>query len=204
MCLVKGHNAVTPLRLEPTTPRSWVKHSPTEPLCSIIPISVNLDNNNCHLTLTMLNPEISPLENSVDPVKLASWLWSTIFSTLLVNTCWSNLFVLMLYVSSWVQPEDKVSGKRTQCSASVEALTCNRSIFYSYISITDQWATMFLLICLSHFVEDNPLTIFAKIFLNSNMFFFKISLIHNKICLLEAMFLMDKIHSSYFCRGTTR
>ena len=35
MCLVQGHNAVTPVRLEPATPRSWVKHSNTEPLRSL-------------------------------------------------------------------------------------------------------------------------------------------------------------------------
>ena len=34
MCLAQGHNAVTPVRLEPTTPLSQVKHSTTEPLCS--------------------------------------------------------------------------------------------------------------------------------------------------------------------------
>ena len=34
MCLAQGHNAVTPVRLEPAAPRSWVKHSTTEPLRS--------------------------------------------------------------------------------------------------------------------------------------------------------------------------
>ena len=34
MCLAQGHNAVTLLRLEPTTPQSQVKHSITEPLRS--------------------------------------------------------------------------------------------------------------------------------------------------------------------------
>ena len=32
MCLVQGHNAATLVRLEPSVPRSWVKHSTTEPL----------------------------------------------------------------------------------------------------------------------------------------------------------------------------
>ena len=32
--LAQGHNAVTPMRLEPTAPRSRVKHSTTEPLRS--------------------------------------------------------------------------------------------------------------------------------------------------------------------------
>ena len=32
MCIAQGHNAVTPVRLEPPTPRSRVKQSSTEPL----------------------------------------------------------------------------------------------------------------------------------------------------------------------------
>ena len=32
MCLAQGHNAVTPVNLEPAAPRSRVKHSTTEPL----------------------------------------------------------------------------------------------------------------------------------------------------------------------------
>ena len=35
MCLAHGHNAVAPVRLEPATPRSRVKHSTTEPLRSL-------------------------------------------------------------------------------------------------------------------------------------------------------------------------
>ena len=34
MCLAQGHNAVTPVRLEPAAPRSQVKHSTTETLRS--------------------------------------------------------------------------------------------------------------------------------------------------------------------------
>ena len=34
MCHVKGHNAVAPMRLEPATPLSQVKHSTTEQLRS--------------------------------------------------------------------------------------------------------------------------------------------------------------------------
>ena len=30
MCIAQGHNAVTPVRLEPAAPRSRVKHSTTE------------------------------------------------------------------------------------------------------------------------------------------------------------------------------
>ena len=32
MCLAQGHNAVTPVSLEPVAPRSRVMHSTTEPL----------------------------------------------------------------------------------------------------------------------------------------------------------------------------
>ena len=35
MSSLKDHNAVTPVRLEPATSRSRVKHSTTEPLCSL-------------------------------------------------------------------------------------------------------------------------------------------------------------------------
>ena len=34
--LLNDHNAVTPVRLEPATLRSRVKHSTTEPLCSLL------------------------------------------------------------------------------------------------------------------------------------------------------------------------
>ena len=35
MCLARGHNTVTPVRLEPEAPRSPVKHSTTEPRRSL-------------------------------------------------------------------------------------------------------------------------------------------------------------------------
>ena len=35
MCLAQGHKAVMPVRLEPTAPRSRIKHSTTEPLHSL-------------------------------------------------------------------------------------------------------------------------------------------------------------------------
>ena len=35
MCLAQKHNTVTPVRLEPAAPLSRVKHSTTEPLCSL-------------------------------------------------------------------------------------------------------------------------------------------------------------------------
>ena len=36
MCLAQGHNAVTPVRLEPAASRSPVKHSSTEQLRSYL------------------------------------------------------------------------------------------------------------------------------------------------------------------------
>ena len=42
MCLAQGHNAVMLVRLGPAAPRSRVKHSTTEPLCS-------LDIYQCHI-----------------------------------------------------------------------------------------------------------------------------------------------------------
>ena len=38
MCLAQGHSTVTPVRLELEAPRSRVKHSTTEPLCSLLSI----------------------------------------------------------------------------------------------------------------------------------------------------------------------
>ena len=35
MCLAQGHNTVMPVRIKPAAPRSRVKHSTTEPLCSL-------------------------------------------------------------------------------------------------------------------------------------------------------------------------
>ena len=39
MCIAQGHNAATPVRIEPTALRSPVKHSTTEPLCSHIGVA---------------------------------------------------------------------------------------------------------------------------------------------------------------------
>ena len=44
--LLKDHNAVSPLRLEPTAPWSRVKHSTTEPLCSLHQIYIMADKQN--------------------------------------------------------------------------------------------------------------------------------------------------------------
>ena len=42
MCLAQGHNRVMPVRLEPATPQSQVKHSTTEPLRSLKTLSVSV------------------------------------------------------------------------------------------------------------------------------------------------------------------
>ena len=34
MCLAQGHNIVTPVKIKLAAPRSQVKHSTTEPVCS--------------------------------------------------------------------------------------------------------------------------------------------------------------------------
>ena len=50
MCLEQGHNAVMLVRLEPTAPQSRVKHSTTEPLCSLINVfSAAIDSTYCAL-----------------------------------------------------------------------------------------------------------------------------------------------------------
>ena len=64
--LLKDHNAVMPVRLEPAAPWSRVKHSTTEPLRSPF---YNLVIN---LFTTMINLDIPCFENSVDPDQLAS------------------------------------------------------------------------------------------------------------------------------------
>ena len=42
MCPAQGHNAVTPVRLEPAAPQCRVKHSTTEPLCSLPHVAIHL------------------------------------------------------------------------------------------------------------------------------------------------------------------
>ena len=44
MCLAQGHNTVTLVRLENAAPRSQVKHSTTEQLCSLLLSDDNLLN----------------------------------------------------------------------------------------------------------------------------------------------------------------
>ena len=50
MCLAQVHKAVTPMRLEPATPRSRVKHSITEPLRSINQSKNDLNVEAAHMT----------------------------------------------------------------------------------------------------------------------------------------------------------
>ena len=55
--LAQGHNAVTPVRLEPMAPQSWAKHSNTEPLCylcytcyisNIVKMTWNVQKSKCY------------------------------------------------------------------------------------------------------------------------------------------------------------
>ena len=45
--LAQGHNTVMPVRLEPAAPLSRVKHSTTEPLCSLCRTSEKSDGLHC-------------------------------------------------------------------------------------------------------------------------------------------------------------
>ena len=58
MCLAQGHNAVTPVRLEPAAPQSQVKHSTTEPLPSLFFVCDNLNANSMDLDQDLQN--VSP------------------------------------------------------------------------------------------------------------------------------------------------
>ena len=59
MCMAQGHNAVPPVRLQPATLRSGVKHSATEPLRYILYILLNLG-------------IVFSFENRVDPDQLVA------------------------------------------------------------------------------------------------------------------------------------
>ena len=95
MCLAQGHNAVTPMRLEPTALRSQVKHFTTEPLRSLygkyIPGKYSsLGRTWSFFALTMLHPDIFLFKQSRSRsagFREAIWSGSTLFSTLFVNTC---------------------------------------------------------------------------------------------------------------------
>ena len=52
MCLAQGHNAVTPVRLKPASPRSRVKHSTTEPLRSL---DTSSDNDSLNQALPVIS-----------------------------------------------------------------------------------------------------------------------------------------------------
>ena len=62
MCLAQGHNAAMPVRLEPAAPRSRVKHSITDQLCS-----QNIKQNPYETRYTVYY-----IENIIDPDQLAS------------------------------------------------------------------------------------------------------------------------------------
>ena len=52
MCLARGHNAVTPVRFEPAALLSQVKHSTTEPLCSLMLCNQLVAKDQCFLNLS--------------------------------------------------------------------------------------------------------------------------------------------------------
>ena len=60
MCLAQGHNTVTPVRLESTTPWSQDKHSAIEPLPSLILSAFNWFTQDKYLHMTAW--EISDLD----------------------------------------------------------------------------------------------------------------------------------------------
>ena len=51
MCLAQGHNVVTQGRLESAAPPSRVKHSTTEPLCSLLRFCNILELSHCCVAL---------------------------------------------------------------------------------------------------------------------------------------------------------
>ena len=86
ICLAQGHNAVTPVRLEPATLQSQDKHSTTEPLAPLTCITDQSNLNGDLFLCTTLLPTFLPInwwdssfkhvftnrvENSVDPDQLA-------------------------------------------------------------------------------------------------------------------------------------
>ena len=85
MCFAKGHNTVTPVRLEPAAPLFRVKYSTTEPLCS----------QNRKWT--------GPIDNRGNSIRLkwvnkSEWVWS---SNITISNClWLSLVSInkVLYI----------------------------------------------------------------------------------------------------------
>ena len=65
MCLAKGPQRSEAVEAQPAAPRSRVKHSTTEPLCSLCDKIINSFENS-------MKPDMYSLENSVDPDQLAN------------------------------------------------------------------------------------------------------------------------------------
>ena len=90
MCLAQGHNAVTPVRLEPAAPQPQVKHSTTEP----------------------------PNGNVVTPNKISHAILQRNYRKMTINRSFSyNFFVkLYLYNMNLIQMDRKDSViKRVHC-----------------------------------------------------------------------------------------
>ena len=81
MCLAQGHNTVTPVMLEPAPPQPRVKHSTTEPLCSLGSALLFVR----HLMLGILIT-IVYMFHAVSLLSLVSMIW----------TCKFNLFLFVL------------------------------------------------------------------------------------------------------------
>ena len=65
MCLAQGHNTVTQVRLEPAALRTRVKHSTTEPLCSLSILHANVGHfGHRHFGLGRFGPDILAVDIS--------------------------------------------------------------------------------------------------------------------------------------------
>ena len=69
MYCLKDHNAVTPMSLKPAAPRSRVKHSTTEPLCSLNVLGVG---DNLYVISNLNNNKYNSAESTQTPLSVAS------------------------------------------------------------------------------------------------------------------------------------
>ena len=109
MCLAQGHNTVRPVRLEPSAPRSPVKHSTTEPL-----ILVQLGSLHAYLTLSPLAETLLSADN------LYKQFWTQIrpdilLGLILVQTVWHS----EVYIAEISLKQSKTAFKITQHAESL-------------------------------------------------------------------------------------
>ena len=97
--LLKDHNAVTPVRLEPAALRSRVKHSTTEPLRSHRPFDI----------LWLCVCSVSLTHDAVDWAAVCdrriSWLYAFTFACILVYTWLSILGTKFTQLTSMCSPQ---------------------------------------------------------------------------------------------------